>query len=209
MIINIRGTSGSGKTHLVRKLIATSTNDHILLDGRRKTMAHMLMLDDIIPVFLIGSYANVCGGCDTIRTQSEVCSRVRHFSQFGHVVFEGLVLSHILSRYAALDKELSDQGERYIWAYLNTSLETCLENVQNRRTKRGDDREFNPKNTIDKHMSTIKCMEKTQDAGLEVVVLDYYGDPLSQLLELLFQPDRFFNFQDNYREESFRGGSRG
>lgn len=210
MIINIRGTSGSGKTYAVRRLVEELVRPPVshLRDVYWKTKTgHKIIAQvvhtDLIPIYVIGNYsANVCGGCDGITSQNMVCSLVRHFSQFGHVIFEGLILSHLYARYVALDGELTGVGERYVWAFLDTPLETCLERVQQRRDARGDDRPFNPDNTIGKYESIIKCRAKVEELGREVITLEY-ENTTAQLMQLLIDDDQF-DFSNSYREESFR-----
>lgn len=201
MLINVRGTSGSGKTHTVRGLmdvIGQPWADVHNLEG--KVIAHVAHFR-MQPVYVIGDYSsNVCGGCDKIRSQNEVCSLVRHFSQFGHVVFEGLILSHLYARYVALDDEMTGMGEHYVWAFLDTPIELCLERITQRRLDVGNTKPLNPYNTISKHESILRCIEKVRDERRAVVILDH-NNPVEQLIELLNSDDQF-----TYElvEESFR-----
>jgi ABC-type dipeptide/oligopeptide/nickel transport system ATPase component len=215
MIINIRGTSGSGKTYAVRevmRLIAKYYTNYDWLPVRGEYKSKGKTVSKVVaqvshfrmqPVYVIGNYAaNVCGGCDTITSQDVVCSLVRHFSQFGHVIFEGLILSHLYARYVALDDELTSAGERYVWAFLDTPLKLCLERVQQRRDARGDDRPFNPENTIGKFESIVKCRSKVEELGREVITVPH-DNPARTIMEL-FINDEQFDFGVSYREESFR-----
>lgn len=149
MIINIRGTSGSGKTTLVRGLFAASTGVVAIGDRANKPDAYSLTIPDLQrPVFVVGSYENTCGGCDTIKTQDEICNRVRALAPNGHVIFEGLLLSTLWSRYAALDREMTSQGYIYVWGFLNTPLSVCIERVKHRRDEAGrTDKPFDPSKT--------------------------------------------------------------
>lgn len=201
MIINIRGTSGSGKTYVVRALME-KFGDNLLVhsDGecleRGKVVAHCshyLMQ----PVYFIGDYSGAeCGGCDTIPTQNLVCSLVRHFSQFGHVVFEGLLISHLYARYASLGEELADVGEHIVFMYLDTPIELCLARVRERRARKGNTKPFNPANTIGKHESVHKCYVKMVEAGLDARWFHRYVD----IMELLDE----YPFSYSYKEQSFR-----
>lgn len=107
MIINIRGTSGSGKTYTAENFMDYCGQVRTMVYNDDKKIVATLVHYDMVPVYFIGAYINACGGCDTISTQDMACSLVRHFSQFGHVIFEGLLMSHLFARYAALWKELS------------------------------------------------------------------------------------------------------
>jgi len=158
---------------------------------------------DMIPVYFIGAYTNVCGGCDTIPTQDMACSLVRHFSQFGHVIFEGLLMSHLFARYAALYEELCEENNiPFIFAYMDTPLEICIERVKERRLEKGNTKELNPQNTISHYHATWKTFEKFDDAGIGVSIIRHKRNPVKELEILLLCDD--LSFDNSYREESFR-----
>jgi len=202
MIINIRGTSGSGKTYVVRKFMEHCGLVTHIYDENGKVIAE-LCHHDMIPVYFIGSYVNVCGGCDTISTQDMACSLVRHFSQFGHVIFEGLLMSHLYARYAALWTELTEFGIPFMFAYMDTPLEICVNRVKKRRLDRGDNRYFNPQNTISHYDATWKTKEKFDAADMTTTIIRYKKDPVHELSEILSY-DVYTEFKDSYREDKFR-----
>lgn len=180
MIINVRGTSGSGKTTVVREVMAAGNAEMLFGDGKAggifgkaiRPEAYRVNIAGVVtPVYVIGSYEHVCGGCDSIRSQDEVCDRVRRYARQGHVVMEGLLVSHLFSRYKALDREL--QPIPYIWAFLDTPLDLCLERVEARRLSRGSDKPLNPRNTIQKWHDSRRVFEKCQAAGLDARWVDY------------------------------------
>jgi hypothetical protein len=171
-----------------------------MLDDK-KTAAHCVFYD-MIPVYIIGSYKNTCGGCDTIPTQDLACSLVRHFSQFGHVLFEGLLMSHLFARYAALYNELTSAGEKFVVAYMDTPLELSVERVKQRRLAAGNTKEFNPQNTISHHYATLKTRDKFLEMEADVRWIKHKKDPVDQLLDMLEEDS--FSFDNSYREEKFR-----
>jgi len=190
VIINIRGTSGSGKTTAVRGIMAMYPAEAIVILGSRKVPeAYELRPHDLTPngrdvqqsIYAIGSYENVCGGCDKIKTQDEICDLVRHYNQFGHVLFEGLLLSTIFDRYNSLSRQLRNAQGTYVWAFLDTPAEECLRRIDGRRVERGL-----PSGTLDPTKTTAKWNQfnnvrrKAQDAGLDVRILDH-RDPVPQI----------------------------
>ena len=202
MIINIRGTSGSGKTHTVRSFLEKHSPDLVIpgIDGR--TAAHVVNYN-MVPVFILGSYGNKCGGCDTIRTQDQVCSYVRHFSQFGHVIFEGLLISHSFMRYYQLYKELHEEhGIPFVFARMDTPLETCIERVKQRRMEKGNMKPLNTKNTEGTYYSTITTAEKFSEVGVETRIINHKSDPLGWITSVLDE-DSGYLFEHSYREERF------
>jgi len=166
-IINLRGCSGSGKTWVVRAVAGHF--DRMIPLGASIDRPHGYELSgNSKPItYLVGSYGNVCGGCDTIKTQDDACGRVRGYAGHGNVIFEGLMISTIFERYRALDRELTAAGHRYIWAFLDTPLDLCLERVQQRRNDRSDARPFDPKLTTAKWELMRSIEFKARHAGLE------------------------------------------
>lgn len=187
LILNIRGTSGSGKSYIVHKLMQDASGSAKILDVVGKTIAHRLQFEEgSKPLHVLGKYDVKCGGCDTIKTQDQVCDLVKRFSAEGEVVFEGLLISHLYSRYFKLDSQLSAIGHKYIWAFLDTPLELCLERVNKRRRERGQLGDVNPKNTTQKWHDMRRVYKKCIDASLDARWIEYesaYEEVLSLINE--------------------------
>jgi hypothetical protein len=178
-IVQVRGTHGSGKSTVVRSLLAPQTSP----DGRLQIAAQALRSDRggqrplgyvcMNGLTIVGSYETDCGGCDGITKQDEITARVREWSLHSDVVFEGILASKTYERYAALAREQISRGGRYVFAYLNTPLVECLKRVGARRFRRGEDKPLNPANVIAGYEAVAKVRQKTIDAGFEVVDLDW------------------------------------
>lgn len=166
MIINIRGTSGSGKTTVVRGIMDKGVVTP--LDSKPKPHGYRVTIPSLdLPVMVVGSYENTCGGTDGIKTQDEICDRIRRFAQDGHVLVEGLLMSKTFGRYAALDRELASTGHHFIWAFLDTPLDVCLARVEARRETRRlgkavvpEYKPLNPANTTTAWHNTHGCYAK-------------------------------------------------
>ena len=156
--LQVCGTSGSGKTTLVRQLYEESNCEPIIwLDTKTKTPTMLVTSKPLVSVgehpdlgriFVLGSYATVCGGCDTIPSVKIVAQALRDLDASyngGICVFEGLMISHMIGTVGEAQKELG--VERHWRAYLDTELSQCLENVLARRKARGQTKPFNPANT--------------------------------------------------------------
>src|SRR5208283_34697 len=109
-IVNIRGTSGAGKSTLVRRFLDTYNGQALRgPDGKirgyvcRAKSEYGLQGD----VYIVGSYERPTGGCDGVKTQDEICDRVREFAALGDVLYEGLLVSGLFGRYNALAEELT------------------------------------------------------------------------------------------------------
>lgn len=178
-VIDIRGTHGSGKTHLVRSLLQRYQHEPIEDQGTHLGY-HLLDVDTAV----VGSYDRVCGGCDGIGSADEVVERVRVFSKvFKHVVLEGILVAHTFKRYSLLADELKHYG--YNFCFLDTPLNVCIERVRQRRLERGATKPFNPKNTV-KDWGNInkRVKHKMATAGHTVYSLSHI-DPMPIVLNLL------------------------
>jgi predicted kinase len=160
--VNVRGTSGSGKSTLVRAFMGDARVAHTNAEGK---------IEGYVSggVYVVGKYETPCGGCDAVPTQDEVGRRVRQARERGyHVLFEGLLISGLFGeRY----RDLATACAPFLFAYLDTPLEVCLERVQARRAARGDTRPFNPHNTILKYHDVLRTRRKIEDAGFQTVTL--------------------------------------
>jgi predicted kinase len=188
MIINIRGTSGSGKSTVVRGLMAKFPVINKMGDSKKPEGYECL--NSIHPdgaftvsserraLYVVGRYESVCGGCDTIRTPDEIANRIRNYianaplraSQFD-LVFEGLLISRTFDRYRLLALEFAPQ--KYVWAFLDTPLEICLERVAQRRAEKGVLKPLNPANTTDTWKRNVHLYTQAKQAGLDARWLDH------------------------------------
>lgn len=182
MIVNVRGTSGSGKSTLAREVIAHYGCVPAQLEsGATGSVLHYYS-DKAMHMMVVGKYARECGGCDTIKTQDEVVQHVCYAATYArNVLFEGAVVSTIAERYLRL---ADDFRGSFIFAILDTPLETCLERVRQRRQAKGNTKPLNTYRTEEKFRATTRFAETARNRGYRVITLDH-TKPLPQLLEVL------------------------
>ena len=72
----------------------------------------------------------------------------------------------------AVTKTIQETGDA-VFAIMDTPMEVCLERVQARRTARGDERPFNPKNTKDKWVQTMSTAKALHKLGYDVRAIDH------------------------------------
>ncbi len=182
MIVNIRGTNGSGKSHIVYELMKKYlVKPHV--DDRGKVIGHYLGKN----VYVIGRYceSTTCGGCDTIRdedgikSQDRVCARVQ-LATVGNfsVLFEGIIVSSVFERYYSLAQRL--KPVRWVWAFMDTPSDVCILQV----LKRNGGKLFKTKNLLDKAKSVEHSIVKLRERREEVVMIDYRNG-VQQVEELL------------------------
>src|SRR3990167_6396595 len=138
MIINIRGTNGAGKSHMVRSLLEEFQGEPVAWDmnGRKpKVTVYRLLIHP--KVFVIGRYDVACGGADTMpkpvgepgrNSMDVVEAYLREWAVQGHVIFEGLIVSSVWNqRWVRLSQEFGA-----VWFFLDTSMEECRQRVAER-----------------------------------------------------------------------------
>lgn len=182
VVVNFRGTSGSGKTHAARRvmdLFAPGEEVWREVAGKNRLIGHLLpaahMVDELRPMTVIGRYNGPkCGGCDSMSwpgSADDICHYVRGFWAAGHhILLEGLMVS---SWGTGRLKDLSDKvgGDLYV-LQLTTPLEECLQAIRDRRAERGNDKPLNPKNTESKFRSAMSGARNLERLGVHVEYVD-------------------------------------
>lgn len=213
MIVNIRGTSGSGKSTVIRELFKLARDRSVwdplwseipqdLLPRnekgepkkRKQPWGYVLEMPGNFRrnVVVIGHYETACGGCDTIPSFDLGFALIRAAHKCNYdVVYEGLLYSADAERTLALHR---DGLDLHVIA-LDTPLDVCIASVNERRqgSKRAQQRaekgeeklpDVNPKNTESKFKGTQSTMKKLQAAGVDAQWCDRPG-ALDRLVKLL------------------------
>lgn len=171
-IYDIRGTNGSGKSHVVHQLLNSNETREITDNGRTQGI--------YIPSFqcaVLGQYKTVCGGCDQLPNANSVNTLVREFllmREIKVIVLEGLLVSHTFQRYHDLAVEVERKGHRYNFLFLDTPLELCISRVESRReTKKPGQPKFNPRNLIKDFHQIDRVRLRMIEAGRSVKKLNH------------------------------------
>jgi len=140
IIINPRGTSGSGKTELVRRLLAdygwnsAGSPEPLRRPGRDRPIGYRLQHPlGRAPLMVLGHYDRPTGGCDTIGAMDggldEIYRLANRWASAGHdVLLEGSAWSADYMRSAAL----AARHSLYV-LFLSTTVEQCARNLVRRR----------------------------------------------------------------------------
>lgn len=177
MIVDIRGTSGSGKSHIVHSLIREVGSTQVSkLDGK---IVGTHIGERIVA---LGSYEKVCGGCDALPTQDLIQGMVDHFAgQYPVVILEGLLVSHTFERWNNLAKKHDD----YRFLFLSTSLEECIARVRRRRLAKGNDKPYNPEHLIKDWHQARRVEERLRTAGRQTQWITGYSEVKEMLCEFM------------------------
>lgn len=183
MIINVRGTMGSGKTTIMRGLIASFWKRTMY--GRLGAVlpeAYKLQIPNInSPVFILGPYVAQNGGCDRIQSTDLIMELIEDYHGMGHVLFEHLGLSACYGKVGELIAK-----HHGVLAYMDTPLEQCVANVRTRRAARGEKKPFDPDRYHKKHFAAVqRSRERALDIGKVKVVDLNFGKGREQILAML------------------------
>jgi len=188
VIINIRGTSGTGKSTLVREVMRRYEDKSVVTQtGRKRPVGYLLRRQAGYPgsqpagLFVAGHYETACGGCDTLPSYEVVDKLVREYHGQGHhVLFEGLLLSGDAKWCGAMHRD----GLPLLVVALDVPIAICVASIEERRRARGDGRPLNPSNTIAKVKATQLSMGRLQREGVQA---EWHGreSALRRVLEAL------------------------
>jgi len=158
MIIQIRGTSGSGKSWVMKKFMEGFSWKAEYIDGRRKPVGYWS--DNLI---VLGHYETPCGGCDTLGSARQIFEYIggHIISSVNQIVIcEGLLLSE--------DTKWALQAEEELKIlYLNTPVEKCIEQIKHRREEAGNMKSLKEDNTRNR----VKVIERSRQKLSKLGVL--------------------------------------
>lgn len=159
-VIQLRGTSGSGKTTAMKHMLELTGATPLLYaqtqsrnPNQQKVRVYKGRLDGA-RVYILGDYSphRSAGGCDTIPKIEDVIELTKAYGTRHRSVLllEGLLLAHSWGAFGEYAHE--SFGERYINAFLDTPVEKCLKRVVKRRAARGQDTEGERAEKIEKNV---------------------------------------------------------
>lgn len=186
-VVQLRGTSGSGKTTAMHALFKTLQDIKPVkfADARAaKVRVYKGSLWDgegsSIDTYVLGDYSpeRSAGGCDTIPTVQETIDLIEEYGSRKNsiVVFEGLLLAH---SWGALGEYVHPRwGERYVNAFLDTPVEKCIARVTKRRASKGRETDGDravkiEKNIRDDYYRVQLCYTRVEARGGVRVDIDH------------------------------------
>lgn len=173
MIIQLRSTSGGGKSHVVRGVLDNGYAKCRFREAGRKQPIGYTVGFQGKTIGVPGHYETPCGGCDTIPDLTKVFRIVAEaVPGVDHVLFEGLLASEDTRRTLELHEAFPGQV-RII--HILTPIEDCIAGIQLRRDNRGDTRPINPTNTANRVKTIQRACDKLKEAGVPVYATDRDG----------------------------------
>lgn len=186
MIINIAGTSGSGKSHLVRGFITWAEKHGVVkpcyIDDRKEPIGYDVFLKGRHrTVYVVGAYQDAdTAGCDTIRDVVWLYDYIRDEHSAGKdIIYEGLFMMNMTR-----GPKLAAETEAVTVIQLTEPLAVCLASIDARRHARGEGRLLTKDNTVNNFTRATNYCDKMKAAGA-AVTRTKRSDALEVLLELL------------------------
>lgn len=182
--INLRGTNGSGKTHLVRALLDSYASKGCVQRVEAED-GYLITRTGKRDIFVVGSYETACGGCDAICGQGAldkiygiVEEQVTKSNR--HVLFEGIIVCSDFRR----SSDLVSKGFPLEILMLSTPLEKCVANINSRRSLRGNGPLENTGNVVAKFEGCERSIPRFEAA--KVPVRKVSQDEAARIIEEAF-----------------------
>lgn len=172
MIIDIRGTNGSGKSYpiheLLRRYPSEVWNLH-LKEVAGEDVEHTVVEE--LSLAIIGSYRTQCGGADGVTKQDAITAAIKHLHPiYKTVIVEGSIVASVYSRWEQLARELNDD---YVFWFLDTPVDECVQSVMDRRLAKGNTKAFKPEQTLmPRHEAIQRLKDRLITAGRRVGTFD-------------------------------------
>lgn len=184
MIIQLRGTSGSGKSTVVRNIMALyGPRTRVMGKERKQPLGYLLQRSLLqkrgAPLAVIGHYETACGGCDTIKTAREVYDAVKSAHENGFdVLFEGLLISGDINYTSELCGSMPVGS--YGTAFVNTPIDLCIDSINMRRQAKGKEEPVARKNTESKFKAMVNVEKRLREGWSHV--FDIFNGDRSEVL---------------------------
>lgn len=161
MIIQVRGTNGSGKTTVVRRVMQSVGDWDAVKVANRRQPLYYKSIDCPKQVVALGHYETATGGCDTIPKAKDVYDLAASFDEPTVVLMEGIFLSEDTK----WTKLLAEKHTVHA-LFLTTPLDQCVRQVLSRRAEGGNDKELDPTRMTRRFHDIERCRRKMVELGL-------------------------------------------
>jgi hypothetical protein len=184
-IVAIKGTNGSGKSSVVRALIA-HLGKAATLRFNNQDAGYRCQYGERA-IFVLGKYRSACGGLDSSFSYKgaadDLLLCIDKLAAKGHVLCEGVIAitSYGFGRVTRFADKQKRKGNHMIFANIDTPAELCIERVRQRRREAGNPKPFDPEKLLHKYESVLRSQEKLRAAGYDARVLPH-EEPLQTLL---------------------------
>lgn len=189
-VVKIGGCNGSGKTSLVRALMGDDWK--VTMGPRNRPVAYHYRYNEATRLILLGSYQNVCGGMDTISDKEDRLRLIKKYAakRENIVFFEGLITGKTYGAIGDYSDTPAQKG-RWIYAFMDTPFEVCVERVLARRLAAAKDKgkeplPFDPERTMRPTFRAVESVQrKAREQGHKIHIINHEERPQLAALRLL------------------------
>lgn len=183
MIFKLGGNSGSGKSTFVRALLDLWKFEPEVWEGKKKIKQYVARVKTGQPlstklqrVVVLGDYSNPCGGMDGVSAQKDRVDMLRPYLDDKRTlcICEGVLFGSTFGEIGALGNLAKSA---FIYAFMSTPLDVCLQRINLRRTERGTETELNPARTIRRQGEMERLEARVRIEKKLVYVVDYKLKP--------------------------------
>jgi hypothetical protein len=159
LVVQVRGTSGSGKTWVMKQVMASIGYWQPVMSPCGGFPLYSLSENNVA---VLGVYGEVNRGCDRLGSAHTIYDLIRSLleEQADAVLAEGLLLSNDVKWTA----QLQDFDLRVL--FLSTPLDVCLRRLESRREQSGNKRPHNPMVTSNRVRHIQSSRTRLQDLGV-------------------------------------------
>lgn len=163
-VVKLAGCSGSGKSDLFRNII-----DMARLQPHRNGLKieSYRGMHKGVNLAVLGSYVNQCGGMDGIQGKDKRIDMIlRYASKPNSITFmEGLIVGKCYGQIGKISEGEKEFG-RWLYAWLDTPLEICVDRVIKRRYAKGNTKPFDADRTMLQNWKTsFSAYRRAGEAG--------------------------------------------
>lgn len=165
-IVQIRGTSGSGKSTVMRGVMDSALWNSIIVPGRKKPLYYVSAEPRMPPTVILGHYESPCGGGDTVGSARAIYDLIIEIHtllpDIRVILCEGLLLSEDV-KWTTL---LKSSGFDVRCLFLVTPVEQCIDWIKGRRKAAGNEKPLSESNTRNRVGVIERARTKLEAAGV-------------------------------------------
>jgi len=144
MIVQIRGTSGAGKSTVMKSVMEKLGEfEPRYFKGRKNPVWYLRpSLEGTRPIVVLSHYESPCAGCDVLGSSRIVYEILEMLDLRKYdILCEGLMLSEDVKWTSKLTETIT-----HLY-YLTTDIEVCIDRIKKRREEKGNDKPLDEGNT--------------------------------------------------------------
>lgn len=183
-VVQVRGTTGSGKTTAMRTVIGLAGGGRTMPIMGISKQRHVTQTDFFT---VLGDYNNpsACVGCDRFGNREDLIQVLKNTISSGaeRIAFEGMIYSHTYRLAADIAALVEHQGYEFSCVFLNVDFEIALARVLGRN----GGKPINYDKLIDKILRFSTAREKIRSAGIRCVDVDACAMTPGEIGEIVFR----------------------